>query len=1158
MEAPSNSHVFYDPKGRRRRHLRRTYLALAVSVSAVAAIFIASVLANPLLPHLNLRPLPNFPKGSDLKPRTPQLTPANAREQKARKAQAELQRALATAHVVPAKRAALMQPVPPPEIPLPPPVKPTSKPLSLGFYVNWDESSYASLKRNLDRLDWVIAQWSHIQDSKSGNSPLDADIDVKALNLIRQQRPQISILPMVQNLNDEKWEADVLARAVADEPSRQRLIAALSSFVEQNKFAGVCVDFEEPTRDTQPNLLRFMQELYAVFKPRGWIVMQTVPFEDPDWDYRQYAASSDYLMLMAYDQHWAASDAGSIASQDWYERNLISRMKELDPAKTILALGNYGYDWSSESKGAKEITFQEAVIQSKDNEETIEFDPDTRNPHFEYDDEEDNSHHNIWFLDSVTAFNQMRAASGYSFAGFALWRLGSEDPSIWSIFGANNSDPSPDSLRQIVYGYDIDFEGTGELLRVAAQPHDGERRVATDPKSGFITFENYLSIPSSYVIERTGDHPGLIALTFDDGPDPRWTPQILDILKRENVPATFFIIGKHGQADPELVRRIVNEGHELGNHTFTHPNLGEVPGWIADLELNATQRLIESITGRSTVLLRPPYFGDAEADKPEEVEPAFRAQQQGYIIVGLRIDPGDWKPGVTPDQIVERTVKGALETDPDKRGQVVLLHDSGGERSATVAALPQLIQELRGRGFRFVPVSELRGWSRDDVMPPLPPGEGVYTRTDAFAFLVMSTGGWLLQWAFIMGILLGLGRLVVVGALAFAQWLRGRRRRREHAGENYTPFLSVIVPAFNEEFVIAGTLKSLLAADYENYEIIVVDDGSQDRTGEVVRERFGQNERVQLFTQTNQGKAAALNLGLAHAKGEIIVALDADTMFPPGTIGALARRFADSQVGAVAGNAKVGNRINIVTRWQALEYITSQNMDRRAFASLNCITVVPGAVGAWRHELIDRVGGFSSDTLAEDQDLTLRIRKLGYKIGYEEDATGWTEAPDRLRLLARQRFRWAYGTLQCMWKHRDALFNRRYGALGFVAMPNVWIFQVLFPLISPLMDLVLGYTLISAGLDWLQQPNGGNTFTNLRQVLFYYALFLAVDWCAAAFAFILERTERWRLLWWLFLQRFCYRQVMYYVMVKSVTTALHGAVVGWGKLERKATVEAQP
>jgi len=357
--------------------------------------------------------------------------------------------------------------------------------------------------------------------------------------------------------------------------------------------------------------------------------------------------------------------------------------------------------------------------------------------------------------------------------------------------------------------------------------------------------------------------------------------------------------------------------------------------------------------------------------------------------------------------------------------------------------------------------------------------------------------------------------------------------------------------------VIESTIRSLLASDYKSYEIIVVDDGSADNTSKVVSEKFSGDNRIKLYTVANAGKAEALNTGMRHARGAIIIALDADTLFSPQTIGALAHRFYDPQMGAIAGNAKVGNRINIVTRWQALEYITSQNMDRRAFASLNCITVVPGAVGAWRRDLLDEAGGFSSDTLAEDQDLTLRIRRLGYKIGYEENAIAWTEAPDRLRSLARQRFRWAYGTLQCMWKHLDALFRPRYGALGFIAMPNVWIFQILFPLISPVMDLMLAYTVISAGLDYLQQPTGYSS-TNLRQVLFYYALFLAIDWVSACFAFILEKRERWRLLWLLFLQRFCYRQVMYYVMIKSVAMAVRGPVVGWGKLERKATAEARP
>src|SRR5436853_349245 len=461
-------------------------------------------------------------------------------------------------------------------------------------------------------------------------------------------------------------------------------------------------------------------------------------------------------------------------------------MHEIDSAKTIMALGNYGYDWANGPGHGKEVSFQEAVISSRDSQVNITFDEATQNPHFEFD-EEDGSHHTIWFLDAVTAYNQMRAASGYHCAGFGLWRLGSEDPSIWSIFGSNQPSSSPDLLRRIAYGYEVDFEGTGELLEVKASPHDGWRDVKVDPNSGYISSETYdprNGIPSSYVIERTGDHHGWIALTFDDGPDPDYTPAILDILKREGVPATFFVIGKNGQAYPDLLRRIVDEGHEVGNHTFTHPNLGEIPGSVTVLELNATQRLIESITGRSTVLFRPPYFGDAEADKPEEVEPAIIAQKLNYVMVGLRIDPGDWKPGVTADEIIQGTIDKAMDKNPETQGQVVLLHDSGGEREATVEALPRLIHELRANGFKFVLVSDLGGWTRDQVMPPLPPSQSFYTRTDTIAFLLLSTGGWLLQWAFIIGIVLGVGRLVFIGALAFAQWARSRRREREHMVEH--------------------------------------------------------------------------------------------------------------------------------------------------------------------------------------------------------------------------------------------------------------------------------------------------------------------------------------------------------------------------------------
>ena len=1039
--------------------------------------------------------------------------------------------------------------------------QPLGRPLAIGFYVNWDDTSYASLKKNINKLDWLVPEWVRLSDD--GANPLVLDFDQKAIELVRNEKPSMAILPLVQNYKNEKWNSAILARWVASEDARQNLIRALLDMVTKNNFGGVTLDLEEIPASEQKNLFLFVQELHAEFQQRGLIVAEAVPFDNSDWDYRAYSEATDYLMLMAYDQHWATGQPGAVAGQDWFDSILKKRMAELPAAKTIICFGNYGYNWTQGEKEAEDVTFQQAVLaanESLDSPAEIKFDAVSKNPHFSYV-EADGKTHTIWFLDAVTAYNEIKSSNQYKPAGLALWRLGSEDPSLWQIFGANQQ-LSTDSLLSIKYGYDVDFEGTGEILQVIAEPRDGARRINTD-EQGFITSETYDSVPSSYVIQRTGDHPGLIALTFDDGPDPVWTPKILDILKQENVPATFFIVGENGQANPDLVKRILDEGHDIGNHSFTHPNLGEVPNKVTELELNATQRLIESLTGRSTQLFRAPYFGDAEPRTPNEVEPTVAAQRLGYISVGLHLDPGDWKlknadgTARTADDLIKETLDAAAINTPEERGQVVLLHDGGGDRSATVEALPKIIEALRNKGYRFVTTSELAGLSRDEAMPPVPQDKAFMTNVDSVFFYLVSLGGWLMKWLFILGIALGLGRVLIIGGLALAQFSRSRVREALHFGEDFQPLVSVVVPAYNEGKVISRTIESLLASDYQNFEIIVVDDGSLDDTSQVVRENFGDHPKVKLYAKENGGKASALNYGWRRAKGEIIIALDADTIFPPQTVGALARRFADKDIGAIAGNAKVGNRINVVTKWQALEYVTSQNMDRRAFSSLNCITVVPGSVGAWRREVLEKTGGFSSDTLAEDQDLTIQVRKLGYKIGYEETAIGLTEAPDTLRGLAKQRFRWSFGTLQCMWKHKDALFQPKYGALGFMAMPNIWIFQVFFPLVSPLMDLMFVWTLIAAYINHLEHlQEYTQSRTNFDAVVFYYALFTLIDWLGGYFAFALEKGERKRLLGWLFLQRFGYRQIMYWVMVKSVFTAARGAIVGWGKLERKATVDA--
>ncbi len=1123
--------VFFDPTGKRARRVSWVAWSLAVLSTILFVAFITSMLVVPVLPGVDFRRVHPAP-----------VVAANL-----------LKHAAALAEDVRSRQRGIPRAIHPRVMPITPVSRPhpaylppnRTKPLTIGFYVNWDDSSYASLRRWLASLDWVVPAWLTLGGP---DMALATDVDRKALDLIHRIKPDTPILPLIQNSENDVWNGAGLAKLLSDKTARAKRIQEIVAFLDQYKLQGVTIDFEEVPPAAQANLQAFVVEMQAQFAPHGWVIAMALPFDDNNWNYEAYAAHADYVVLMAYDEHWATGTPGSIAAQTWYEAKLAKRMEKLDPDRTIVALGSYGYDWVK-GKEATDLTFQEAVLAARDSEADIEFDGDSLNLHFSFV-EDDGAEHDVWLLDAVTTFNEVHAADPYRPAGYALWRLGSEDPGCWSVLGRTYDSPAPASLQTIAMGEDIDFEGTGEILHISAEPSPGARTVEIDQESGDIVDEAYTKLPTSFVIQRLGAVPGKIALTFDDGPDPIWTPQILDILKAKHVSASFFIIGENAQANPDLVQREIDEGHEVGNHTFTHPNLGESPSGLVELELNATQRLFEALTGRSLRMLRPPYFGDAEPTTQDEVVPIQIAQSMGYVTVGLRVDPDDWQQPPA-DQIITRTLAQITNPNPEERGQIILLHDAGGDRSRTVAALPALIDALRAKGYTLVPASTLAGLTRDQAMPPLPP-DAFAVVADRPIFLILGLTGHALHWMFLATIALGFLRLLFLCGLALAN-ARQEARRRAPAFE-IPPLVSVLIPAFNEARVIGAAIDRILASTYPNLEVIVVDDGSSDGTSDIVRARCGHNSRVSLIAIPNSGKATAVNTGFARSRGEIIVALDADTQFEPDTISELTRWFADPAIGAVAGNAKVGNRINTITRWQALEYITAQNLERRALAAVNSITVVPGAVGAWRRQVLDQQGGFPADTLAEDQDLTIAVQRAGWRVLFDADAVAWTEAPDTLRGLARQRFRWAYGTLQCLWKHRSALLRPRYGTLGMIGLPQVWLFQILFAVVSPLVDLVLAWQIVGALIGYLQHRNQFSP-DSLIETGFYYGLFMVVDIGAALLAFMMERGEDRKLLWWLTLQRFGYRQIMYYVVLKSLMTAISGPFVGWGTLTRKATVK---
>ncbi|HEV7864316.1 MAG TPA: glycosyltransferase, partial [Acidimicrobiia bacterium] len=480
-----------------------------------------------------------------------------------------------------------------------------------------------------------------------------------------------------------------------------------------------------------------------------------------------------------------------------------------------------------------------------------------------------------------------------------------------------------------------------------------------------------------------------VALTFDDGPDPKWTPQILDVLRRHGVPATFFVVGAEAARHPELVRAELAAGHEIGAHTFTHTDLGAVSATRATVELTLTQTALAGAAGIKTHLLRLPYSSQTVDLTSPELAAARRAGDLGYLLVFATEDGEDWRqPG--PGTIVARS------TPPAGKGGIVLLHDAGGDRSQTVEAVDRLITKLQGQGYRFTTVSGLAELPPGAAMKPV----GRVAHLQGLALLLALQLAHLVSRGFLFLIfpfaVLALARTVAVVALA------RRQARLTPPPATFFPPVSVIVPAYNEEVGIAAAVRSLAQSDYPILEVIVVDDGSTDGTSAVVAALALDDARVTLIRQTNAGKPAALNVGIGVARHDVIVMVDGDTIFEPDTIRNLVAGLADPTVGAVAGNTKVGNRRGLLGRWQHIEYVMGCNLDRRMYEALGCIMVVPGAIGAFRREALAQVGGVSDETLAEDTDLTMAINRAGWRVVFEARARAWTEVPTSIGQLWRQ------------------------------------------------------------------------------------------------------------------------------------------------------------
>jgi peptidoglycan-N-acetylglucosamine deacetylase len=1054
------------------------------------------------------------------------------------------------------------------------------------YYVSWDPASFSSLREYARQIDLLFPTWlqvlspdGHLQASDPDtNTMFDViqgqkvhPVDSKVMPFLKSEDTDMEVFPVVQNFDGTDFVPGI-AGFLNNPESRARFRREVAQFLATDHYRGLMIDFESFPKAGQAGYVALLRELESDLHAKGLKLYTSVQVRNEDFDYADISAAVDGVVIMNYDEHFPQGTPGPVASQDWFLDNLSSALKEIPKEKLICAIGNYGYDWVERPKTGKlppdeadkSVSVQEAWIGARDSEEDIDFDDDALNPHFSYDDD-DHYRHDVWFLDAVTALNEMREAQTLGIQTFALWRLGSEDRSLWRVWDMPGEANASDRLKEVPPGQDVDMEGDGEILHIEARPADGARDLDIDKATGLIDSENFTSLPEPYRVARYGASKNRLSLTFDDGPDPEWTPKILDVLKRENVPATFFLIGIQAEKFSSLTQRIFREGHEIGNHTFTHPDISSIGSGYMRVEMNLTEQLFASQLGIRTMLFRPPYSVDAEPDTEDQVKPLEVTQNMGYITVGNKLDTKDWSddPPLAPRQIADAVLSHLPPCQPNDQqcGNIVLMHDGGGNRARTVAALPLIIEGARARGFEFVPVYELIGKTKADVMPPLPRNQYWAAKLNWIGFWIFSAGMTGIALVFFLGDILMTGRLIFVGVLAIYDRLRAHVYGTPEQIADYKPQVAVLIPAYNEEKVIERTVQGALDSDYPNLCVIVIDDGSKDRTLEIVRRTFAAEEadnRVLILTKRNGGKAEALNYGLEHiGDAELFVGIDADTIVAPDAISRLVPHFLDPRVGAVAGNAKVGNRVNLWTRWQALEYITSQNFERRALNTMGAVSVVPGAIGAWRTEAVREAGGYHVDTVAEDADLTMALLRNGYRVQYEDLALAFTEAPTNAKSLMRQRFRWSFGILQSVFKHKGVF--AREGALGWVALPNILIFQILLPLVSPFIDVMF-----IVGIAWFYiqkhyHPESTDPASFQRLIVFFFA-FLIIDFLASALAFALERRrpeareDAW-LLSQVWLQRFAYRQVFSIVLFRTLKRAFQGLPFAWDKLDRTAAVK---
>ncbi|MBI2393107.1 MAG: glycosyltransferase [Deltaproteobacteria bacterium] len=1019
-------------------------------------------------------------------------------------------------------------------------------PIRMAFVDATEQEALRAVELHGQALTHVAIEGLHVRDAEGG---VLGQLPDDALKVARDR--QLAILEVIDDVRDDVPRPGDVTALGRDRLLARKFAAILLPKLQADGAAGAVLALGEDDADLDGALRAVvLEEVFAKLKPAGMTVATRV--------------EGRFVPEALARQLDPKSNPAPLAPRAWVDGTLDAAQRLVPSHKLVTTLATRAGAWPVDGRtlaragDARELQWGEVIARARTANVKPKWDERSGNlvvalpgptgiassAHVRAHPGDDGTVAMIaWLPDAATFADGLATLAARGLRHVALGNLGGEDPRVWAVLAAprDDRDAIRAALSTLPAPSEPDVIGEGVAMRVDLSQHDGSATLDFGA-GGRVEGESYDALPTVPTVIRRGKVPSrTVVLTFDDGPHEEFTPKILDVLREEGVKAAFFVVGSRAERDPEIFKRLVREGHEVGNHSFSHPDLGKISDQHADLEINSTNRLLEALTGRGTVLFRPPFRSDDRPTVREDLLAIQNGERNGMITVTSTVDPHDWaRP---PEIIVDYLVRRLGQFD----GGVVLMRDGGGDRANTVAALRPLIRTLRGRGFRFAQLHEIFApagvSSIDDVNPKVR-----VAVSETVGAAMWSSGTWFLRGMTVLALsalalgLLRFGALALFALIEVAREWRERRRIRRSSRLPVHGAVSVIIPAYNEAKVIERTILSVLASRGIEVEVLVMDDGSTDDTADVVSRAFYFEPRVRLHRLKNGGKARALNRGFELATHEVVIALDADTIFLPDTIIELARKFDDPDVAAVAGRAAVGNTQHFVARWQALEYVIGQSIERRAWHLLGVVSVVPGAVGAWHRDAVLAVGGFGTDTLAEDCDLTITLQVHGWKVAYAPDAVALTEAPETVQALLKQRFRWCFGVLQTVWKHKRAMIAppRNNPVIGLLLLPCVLACHVITPLLAPLADVA---ALIAIVLG------------HARAVVPYLVALIVAELLLTVLAMKIDRA-RWSLMWDWLVNRTVYRWFLFVALVRAVVAALRGGAVGWGKLVRTGTVEA--